>query len=718
MITFLKETNTFFLENERVTYAFGIRNGELEHLWFGAKIGHDDLTYLRTGIGSGCDAGLPGRYSPNHHSQELPVYGQGDFREPMLTWRGENGDLCAELRYVSHRIVPQQKTPGMPSTFGGETLEVVMLDAIQGIEVTLLYTLFDDVDAITRSCRIRNVGEQTVRLTRAYSFALDLTVAAPEAISLQGAWARERTPERVPLHHGVWSIDSKRVTSSSQLNPFVALVEKDTTENAGSAWGVSLVYSSSYRLFAEVGPNGRTRIGGGINDFAFDWTLCPEETLATPEVILAYSAEGLGGMSRILHDTLRRHLINPRYVGASRPVVINNWEATYFNFDKEKLFAIIDASAGTGIDTFVLDDGWFGKRDNDHSGLGDWFVNTEKLEGGLNPIIDRCHERGLKFGLWFEPEMVNPDSDLYRAHPDWAIHAPGHALCEGRNQCVLDLTRPEVRDYIVGAVSDILSNHEIDYVKWDYNRNITEVYSEGLPADRQGEFAHRYALGLYDICERLVFGFPNVFFEGCASGGARFDPAILYYFPQIWTSDNSDAYARTQIQWGTSLCYPLSAMSCHVSVCPNHQTRRVTPLKTRADIAHLGATGYELNVSHMKPEELEQIPAQIADYRAMEQLVMEGDLWRLASPFDSNLFAFELVSKDKSEAHVTLMHVLRTSNNAVEMLRLGGLEPDAVYECVGDGARYHGSTLMNVGLLVPTNRLVDFETLVWHFKKI
>lgn len=719
MITFDRNSQTFYLENDRMTYAFDIFDESLEHLWFGAKIGHDDLNYLRGVRGSGCDAQQPDKkLCPNFLANELPVYGQGDFREPMLTYRTEGGDLCAELHYTSHRIIAQPALPGLPSTRGGETLEVTMNDDINGVEVLLYFTLHADTGAVTRACRIRNVGSHTIRLLRAHSFSLDLPRNDLDAISLYGAWANERTPERTPLHHGVWSVDSKRVSSSSQLNPFVALATREATETSGEVWGFNLVYSSSFRLFAEVPTTGHTRVGGGVSEFCFEWILESGEEFCTPEAVMVYSDRGIGEMSRIFHDTYREHLIPERYAKAKRPLVVNNWEATYFDFDRDKLFAIIDASAGTGIDTFVLDDGWFGVRNDDHSGLGDWFVNTEKLQGGLKPIIDRCHERGLKFGLWFEPEMVNPDSDLYRAHPDWAIHSPGHVPAEGRNQYVLDLTRADVRDYIVRVVSDILENHEIDYVKWDYNRNITEVFSEGLPAERQGEFAHRYALGLYDICRRLVLGHPDVFFEGCASGGARFDAGMLYYFPQIWTSDDTDAAMRSRIQYGTSLCYPLSAMSCHVSVCPSHQTKRTTPYKTRADIAHLGATGYELDVSRLPAEELAQIPAQVADYHAMEKLVLEGDLYRLAAPFDAGYFCFELVSKDRSEVHVTLMRLLKIFNCEALYLPLQGLDPDALYENTATGERLHGSTLMHVGLNPAIGNMRDFDTLTWHFKRV
>ena len=718
MIFFDDSTRTFYLENGEVTYAFCVTDDTLEHLYFGARIPRDDLRYARWISSGSCDAQLPGKIGENHLSQEIPSYGRGDFREPMLGVISEDGCRISGLSYTGYRIYPETGIPGQPSTFGGETLEVTLEDPHKGLRVRLLYTLFSDSPAVTRTCRVENIGEAPLTLTRAYSFSLDLPARPMEALSLTGAWACERTPERVPLHHGVWSVDSKRVSSSATLNPFMAVMSPGTTEDNGEVWGVNLVYSSSFRLIAEVAPHGRVRIAGGINDFGFTWELKPGEVFAAPEAILVYSDRGLGHLSQVYHDTYREHLISPAFVKTPRPVVINNWEATYFNFDREKLFAIIDAAAGTGIDTFVLDDGWFGVRNNDKAGLGDWYVNTDKLEGGLYPIIEHCHEKGLKFGLWFEPEMVNPDSDLFRTHPDWAIHAPGYERAEARNQYVLDLTRADVRDYIVTSISAILDAHAIDYVKWDYNRNITEMYSPALPPHRQGEFAHRYALGLYDLCERLIHGHPQVFFEGCSSGGARFDPAMLYYFPQIWISDNTDAAMRARIQWGTSFCYPLSSMSCHASVCPNHQTRRTTPWATRAAIAHLGATGYELDTSRMPEEDLAAIPAQVSEYHAMEDLVLSGDFYRLVDPFEGKQFAVELVSKDQSRAQVTVMQLLRISNCPALELRLKGLDPSARYRIEEADLTLHGQTLMTVGITVPVNRMPDFACEVYHLVRV
>ena len=714
VISFDEKSGIFYLENADVTYAFSLADGILYHLYFGRKVPHDDLRYLNRSAYCAPGEGM----GENSRDRELPLYGRGDGREPMIGVTSENGNLLCEPLYKGHRVIPQPAIPGMPSTFGGETLEVTLEDEKKGLRVVLSYTLFTDTSAVTRTCRLENIGDTPLTLTRVYSFAFDLPAVPLDALSLEGAWASERTPERVALHHGVWSIDSKQASSSAILNPFAAFMTKDCTEDAGEVWGVNLVYSSSFRILANVGPHGKARIEGGINDFGFSWHLAPGEVFHAPEAVLAYSDHGLGHLSRVFHDTYREHLIPTRFVKKARPVVINNWEATYFNFNREKLFAIIDAAAGTGIDTFVLDDGWFGDRNDDHRALGDWFVNEEKLEGGLDAIIEHCHEKGLKFGLWFEPEMVNPQSELYKAHPDWAIHAPDYTPITMRNQYALDLTRKEVRDYIVSVVSAILDSHEIDYVKWDYNRCVTEMYSAHLAPDREGEFAHRYALGLYDLCERLVVAHPNILFEGCASGGARFDPAILAYFPQIWTSDDTDAVMRTRIQWGTSLCYPLSSMSCHASVCPNHQTGRTTPWDTRATIAHLGATGYELDVSRLSEEDLAAIPAQVDAYHEMEDLVLEGDLYRLEEPYSGRQFAVELVSKDKSHAHVTFMQLFRVFNCPPRPLKLKGLDPDALYRIEEKGLTLHGRTLMSAGLVISVDRMKDCTCLTYRLTKV
>lgn len=712
-----------------MTYSFCVNEyGYLEHLYFGSTIGQDDLRAMRMLGAISYRTTPPGKdlttsssfgelNSYHHFSSELTFFGTGDFREPAISLTQKNGDRLVELLYESHEILlekPQIK--GMPSMRGGETLVVHLRDSINGFGCDLYYTVYDDCSVIARRAVYKNDTKDTVMLDRAYSFSFSLPRNDYDVISLYGAWAKERHVDRTPMHRGVYSIDSKRTTSSATLNPFIAIVDKTTTEDTGNAYGVNLVYSSSYALKVEGTSDGKTLVTGGINEHDFRWKLESGEQFETPEVLIAYSKDGMGGMSRALHDAMREHLINPRYAKKSRPIVINNWEGTYFDFDNDKLKAIAKAVEGTGIDTFVLDDGWFGVRNSDRSGLGDWFVNTEKMEGGLKTIIDYVHSLGMNFGLWFEPEMVNEDSDLFRAHPDYAIGAPNRPRCYGRHQFMLDLTREDVRDYIVNAVNTVLRENDIQYVKWDYNRNVTESYSVGREADRQAEFAHRYALGVYDLCERIVNANPDVFFEGCSSGGGRFDPAMLYYFPQIWTSDDTDAEERTFIQYGTSFAYPLSTMSCHVSVVPNHQTNRITPLATRSDIAHLGATGYELDTSNYSQEDREITRQQVEEYKEMERLIMEGDLYRTEDPHTSNCFGFMVVSKDKSEAILTAYRRMGGVNNEPKYLKVAGLDAEKTYSVSGYDVTFKGSTLMNIGLPAKMPK-GDFVTSKYVFKE-
>lgn len=718
-IIFDNSTKIFYLSGKSSTYAFCINDlGYAEHLYYGKPIGKDDLRYARAEGRDSFLASPPGKDVAASYQQiptELSFFGTGDRREPAVSMTDEMGNRALELLYDGHEILPTKPSiKGMPSMRGGETLVLHLADKVSGFACDLYYTVYDDCDIIARRAVYKNGSAGTIMLNRAYSFSLSLPTVEYDVISLYGGWAKERQIERTPLHHGVFSIDSKRATSSAILNPFMALAEKNTNEDSGRVWGVSLVYSSSFVLKAEGVCNGSTLLTGGINDHDFSWKLCAGEEFETPEVLIAFSAEGFGGMSRNFHDAMRNYLINPRYVRASRPLVINNWEGTYFDFDTEKLKNIAKAVAGTGIDTFVLDDGWFGARNNDRAGLGDWVVNEKKLQGGLGEIIRYVNSLGMKFGLWFEPEMVNEDSDLFRAHPDYAIGAPNRERCYSRHQFALDLTRKEVRDYIVDAVNDILRNNNIEYVKWDYNRNVTEFYSFGRDADRQAEFSHRYALGLYDICERIVNANPDIFFEGCSGGGARFDPAMLYYFPQIWTSDDSDAEERTHIQYGTSMVYPISTMSCHVSVLPNHQTKRSTPIETRADIAHLGATGYELDTSSFTDEDRALTAAQTEEYKGMEDLVLCGDLYRTEDPTNSNYFGFMLVSKDKRRAMLTAYRRMGSVNNEIKHLRVRGLDESLTYSVSGIEQPLMGSTLMNIGIAAKF-RSGDFKTVKYYF---
>lgn len=725
-VYFQADQKTFYLEGKGVTYAFFINEfGYAEHLYYGKRIGRDDLTYLRRGGGVSTAALVPGsekqwlaptlNASYQDFPSELSFFGTGDYREPAVAYQDITGNRVVELLYDGFEILEEKPKPaGIPGMRGGQTLLLHLKDRMAKFACDLYYTVYEDTGIIVRRAVYRNLSPDKVLLNRAYSFTFTLPDMEYDVISLHGAWARERAVERIPMHHGVVSVDSKRTTSSATLNPFMALARKNATEETGDVYGFSLIYSSSYVLKAEGVNGGSTLVTGGIQDFDFSWTLEPGESFDTPEIVIAYSDQGIGGMSRCFHDAYREHLINPRFAGKPRPIVINNWEGTYFHFDTDKLKAMAQAAAGTGIDTFVLDDGWFGKREDDTSGLGDWVVNTEKLRGGLTELIDFVNGLGMQFGLWFEPEMISEDSDLFRAHPDYAIGVPNRPRCKSRNQYVLDLTRKEVRDCIVESVNRVLRENRIAYVKWDYNRNVTESFSVGRKPQRQTEFAHRYALGLYELCERIVEANPEVLFEGCSGGGARFDPAMLYYFPQIWTSDNTDAEARTLCQYGTSLVYPLSAMSCHVSAVPNHQTGRITRMETRADIAHLGATGYELDTTRFTEEERKAVREQVTQYRQMEDLVLQGDLYRTENPFESNYFGFMLVSKDKTKAVLTLYQRITKCNDDPKLFRAAGIAPDVDYYIPELNRTLKGATLMNAGLRADFPR-EDFATVIYHF---
>lgn len=705
MIFYKKEQQAFYLESKGVTYAFRVDgDGFLEHLYFGKSIGRD-IPLPSDPAWDGTER-APSR-SLNEVRLECPLYGRSDFRECMLAL-DFGGVRVADFRYEGHEIVPVKPTiQGMPSLRGGETLIISLRERVHNTVLKLFYTVFEDLPMLLRHAEI-TAGDDC-KIDRAFSFSLDLPRGDYESITLVGAHMRERRIVRTPLSHGIFKADSKRGMSSAQTNPFLAVVKKNTDEERGDAYGFNLVYSGDFALVTQIEQNGELRVTGGLNDFDFSWELKKGETFATPEAVLVYSDRGLGGMSRAFHDGYRNYLIDQNRVFSARPIVINNWEATYFDFNTEKLCAIIDAARGTGIDTFVLDDGWFGVRRNDRAGLGDWTVNEDVVD--LRKVIAHAHEAGMRFGLWFEPEMVNRDSNLYRAHPDWILHAEGMEPCMSRHQYVLDLTRKEVRDHIVEAVSNVLDSYPIDYVKWDMNRPLTENVSPSL-GTRGKETHHRYILGLYNLFERVVKTHPNVFFEGCASGGCRFDAGILAYFPQIWTSDNTDAYARTFIQYGTSLCYPLSAMSCHVSAVPNHQCGRSESLRARGDIAHLGATGYELDLTKLSSSERQEISEQVKEYRAMSELIFRGDVYRLSDP-ESGLFAMEIISKDGKEAVITAMRSIYTVNEGPLRLFPKGLK-DGEYEV--NGVLMDKKTIEHYGLL-PEFPFGDFATVTLKLKK-
>ncbi len=717
-IFYNENTKTFYLENENISYVFGVHSsGYLNHLYFGARIDRDDISYTNH---PGCNTLYSIASNGTAYegiAPEITFFGTGDYREPTVHIKNENGDRLCELLYDGYDILETKpKINGMPSLSGGETLVIHLKDKIYNFCADLYYTLFDDADVISRRIVYKNEGTAPVFLDRAYSFTLQLPDRDYRALSLFGAWARERSVQVTPMLNGVVTVDSKRTTSSHVLNPFMAIMSENATEACGEVYGVSLIYSSSFTLKMQGTHAGDTLIMGGINDFDFEWKLDKNEIFETPEAVIAYSKNGLGDMSRAFHDVYREHLINKNFVYKKRPIVINNWEGTSFDFNAEKLKNIIDGVANTGIDTFVLDDGWFGVRNDATSGLGDWdIVNPEKLPGGLKEISDYAHSKNMRFGLWFEPEMVSENSNLFRAHPDWAIQAENRDKCLGRGQLVLDITRSDVRDYIVDTVNRMIRENNIDYVKWDSNRFVTESVSKMLPRDRQMEFAHRYALGLYDMLDRIVYANPDILFEGCSGGGGRFDAAMLYYFPQIWTSDNSDAQERTLIQYGTSMVYPPSSMSCHVTATHKYEYARNVPQKTRADIASFGPFGYELDSSSFTEEDRERLRTQINEYNEWNSdLVLKGDFYRLLDPFTTNYFGAALVSKDKSKAVLTVYRRVSYYNCRMMHVKMTGLDENKRYFVPELDRTLSGRTLMNVGIALRFDR-PDFLTLKYHF---
>ncbi|MFC5450075.1 alpha-galactosidase [Paenibacillus aestuarii] len=726
-IFYQESSKQFHLQAKETSYIIQILpSGHLAHVYWGKKLHSRHAPKLPPFIDR--------PFSPNTGSgkrmfsldtlpQEYPAYGQGDYRHPALETELENGSRITDLRYAGYRIYEgKPQLAGLPATYVEQqdeawTLEIELKDQISGLQATLLYSVFEQHNALARSVRFLNNSDHSLKLARALSMSVDMPHANYDALHLAGTWAKERHVERSAVTSGSKSIGSSRGASSHQYNPFVALLQPNADEDHGDVYGFSLVYSGNFSATIEVDPFYHTRVSMGINPFDFTWLLEPGETFQTPEAVLVYSAEGLGGMSRTFHKLYRTRLCRGIYRDQSRPVLINNWEATYFDFSEEKIEAIAKAAGELGIELFVLDDGWFGRRNDDTSSLGDWYVNRDKLPHGLDHLAKRVNEQGLQFGLWFEPEMVSPDSDLYRAHPDWCLHVPGRDRTLGRNQLVLDLSREDVCAEVVRRVSSILAGAPISYVKWDMNRHMTEIGSAKLAPNRQKETAHRYMLGLYRIMDEITAAFPHVLFESCSGGGGRFDPGILHYMPQTWTSDNTDAVARLKIQYGTSLVYPVSAMGVHISAVPNHQMHRSTSLKMRGDVAMSGNFGYELDLTAFTEEERELAILQIATYKEVRELVQQGSFHRILSPFDGSEAAWMFVAEDQSEALVAYFKVLAESNEPTKQLRLKGLHPEYVYEMEGTDERYGGDELMYAGIFLPDLH-GDFQSLLWRFKAV
>lgn len=724
-IVYDEKHELFQLNTKNTTYAFAIVDGTYPgHVYYGRRIHSTNLRYL---LKEEEPPYVPGKNKREKGSfldmfaMEYPETGMGDYRESAFCMRSEAGHRASELVYESCRIEEgKPKLPGLPATWGGKedctTLKVFCKDGLTGVRICLQYTVFHDVDAITRSVIVENQGTESIYLEKVLSASLDLEDRGYEVIGLFGSWARERHIQRMPLGYGRMNAASFRGESSHQEHPFLALVTPETTQTVGEVYAMNFVYSGNFIAQAEKSQFDSVRMTMGIHPEGFTWKLEPGECFTAPEVVMVYSDEGLGKMTRTFHDLYRNHLIQSPYLYQKRPILINNWEATYFDFDEKKLIDIAKEASGLGIEMLVMDDGWFGHRNNDDSSLGDWQVNEEKLKGGLNYLIDEIKKTGMKFGIWFEPEMISPDSRLFEEHPDWAIQIPGRDITQSRAQYVLDLSRQEVIDAVYEMVSAILKSADISYVKWDMNRQLTTLGSAKLPADRQGELCHRYMLGVYQLQERLVREFPELLLENCSGGGARFDAGMLYYSPQIWCSDDTDAIERLAIQEGTALIYPLSCMGAHVSVCPNHTVGRNTPFETRGHVALAGTFGYELDITKLSEEEKETVRDQVKMYHKYHHLIAAGDYYRLTSASNQNPSdSFMVVSKDKSEALLFYVQVSARANVKSRFLRLQGLAADKNYQV--NGVEYTGEVLMYAGIKIPSI-YGDYKSLLFEIKEI
>ncbi len=664
-----------------------------------------------------CDESLP---------LEYPLYGSNNLRAPAFHARYADGSRITDLDYMGYNVYRGKKhLEGLPAVYTesdseADTLEIELKDKRTGLVVVLSYTAFNNYDAITRSVHIKNDGADDITILSAQSAHVSLVGKDYDFSHLDGTWANERNIHTTALENGNYFIDSKRGASSHMFNPFMMISSKNSTETTGDVYGFSLVYSGNFIAGVNVDSNDMCGAYIGINSFDFSWLLKPGEAFQTPEAVMVYSSEGIGQMSRTYHKLYKNRLCRGKYRDIDRPVLINNWEGTYFDFDEEKILNIAKKAKTAGIELMVLDDGWFGKRNDDTTSLGDWFVNRDKLPNGIEGLADKIEGLGMKFGLWFEPEMISPISKLYDEHPDWCLHVEGRKRSQSRNQLVLDLSRKDVCEYITEVVVDYLQKAKISYVKWDMNRHISEAGSAMLSPERQGEVMHRYMLGLYGVLEELTIRFPDVLFEGCSGGGGRFDPGMLYYYPQIWTSDCTDAVERLHIQYGTSIVYPFSTMGAHVSAVPNHQTGRTCSLKMRGDVAMVGQFGYELDITTMTDDEISEVKQQIEQHKKLQKVFHDGDLYRIASPFDSQYTVWEFVSDDKETAVLCMYRILTNAALKNKMFKLHGLDADAVYEIEGTDVRFSGDVLQNIGLNTGKyfNEKSDFTSKIMVLKKV
>lgn len=701
--------NTFYLSGKQVSYIMLIgEKGDLLHYYYGRKIPTADYSPYNPAWPLWTRVEEE-NYTLEFIEQEYPGFGHVDLRPGSYKVRYEDTSEVTRLTYKSYDIRKgTQEIKGMPTVFGAqaETLEISLGDELTGLEVKLYYTIFDEYDVVIRKTEFVNNCGQSITLENVASAAIDLPVGNYEVIHFAGSWAREFEMCRNNLTIGTnIDIASARGASSHQVNPFVMVCEKDSDEDKGEVYGFSLIYSGDHSTRVSMDQYGGTRVAMGINPDTFLRVLEPGECFVTPECVLCYSDKGFNQLSLEYHNLYRKQLCKSKRANEPRPILINNWEGTYFDFNEEKLLGIVEKAKEAGIELFVLDDGWFGKRNDDRCSLGDWYVNTEKLPNGMKGLADKINGMGMDFGLWFEPEMVNPDSDLYRAHPDWAIQIKGRKLSLSRNQLILDLSKPEVCEYIINQLSNILGTANISYVKWDMNRSMTDRPYAGYNYD--------YIMGLYSILETITERFPEVLFEGCASGGGRFDPGILAYMPQIWASDNTDAVSRMQIQYGASFVYPLSSISAHVTEVPNHQNGRITPLKTRGAVAYTGTFGYEMDLRNLNDEEFLAVKEQVVKYKEIRTLLQSGNFYRLRDPFHSNYCGWQIVDEKQQEVFVMSSKILAQNNRREEMFKLKGLKPDYIYRDKATNEKYSGAELMYRGLDI-IYEIKDFTGKVFH----
>ena len=722
-ITFDEKRKIFKLDTLDSTYAIGIREGYLIHLYYGKKIPDDNLLDLPF---RGYFATISPKnvhvddykFSLDVQPMEYSCNGSGDYRLAALSIKDSMGRTTTDIRYLDHKIYDgKPKLKGLPATYcnddsEAQTLELITIDKFTGAKVTLYYTAFANYSVVTESVKVENTGKETFEIEKVASCCVNFPSMDYNMINLSGVWSRERRVITRHLAHGIQSVASKRGSSSHNHNPFVALVDDKGGEDFGDAFGFNLVYSGNFSADIETDYLDCTRLVMGINPIDFTWVVEPGDEFQSPEVVMVYSDSGMGKMSRTFHDLYNNNLIRGEWKNKKRPLLINSWEGSGFDFDRETLVRYAKEAKKLGIELLVMDDGWFGHRDSDNSSLGDWFVNESKLKGGLTKLIERVNAEGIQFGIWYEPEMISEDSELYKAHPDWCVHVEGREQSPARQQYVIDMTRQDVRDCIFNQMYDVLSKNNIAYLKWDYNRAITEPASVMLDARHSKEFFHRFILGTYELMDRITSAFPHILFESCAGGGGRFDAGMLYYMPQAWASDNTDPIERLTIQFGTTMCYPASSMGAHVSACDR------TGIETKAAVAMAGTFGYELDPKEMSEEDKEKVKEQVKDYHRYYNVIHFGDLYRIIAPTDDEFkCAWEYVAKDKSEALLTVVIKNRAPHDFL-LIKMKGLDPEKMYRDETDGEIYSGALLMNAGINLTDGTLSAGRSFIRYFTEV